>query len=138
MSPTQSPRERALAAANPFLTANGRTSGFLPPAPGGQDDLLDLDARLDDATSIPLFRLDGHTYTIPADPPAGFALKYLAAVKSGAVSDAAAGQLLEDLLGEEAYAAMATSPKVKISDFAKVMQIVQSRVLGPILDSLGK
>lgn len=136
MSPTQSPRERALAAANPFLSPGIVAQAF--PQASADGGLLDLDARQDDATSIPLFRLDGHTYSIPADPPAGFALKYLAAVKEGAPSDAAAGQLLEDLLGEEAYAAMATSPKVKISDFAEVMKIVQSRVLGPVLDSLGK
>lgn len=132
---TQSPRQQLMTGAtNPFLSAD-------PGAPSGTRDaggVMDLDNRSDDGASVPLFKLDGHLYSIPADPPAGFALRYLSAVKSGAVSDAAAGQLLEDLLGEEAYAAMATSPKVRISDFAAVMQIVQERVLGPVLDGLGK
>lgn len=143
-TPQMSPRDQLLDQANPFLNSGPAGPGVqLPrvpvPAPAPELDFPDLDARdADGEELVPLFKLDGHVYTIPANPPAGFALKYLSALKHGVQPDAAAGQLLEDMLGEAAFAAMATSPKVKITDFATVMEIVKTRVLGPALDALGK
>jgi hypothetical protein len=101
-------------------------------------EVPDLDQPREGEDLIPLFRLDGRTYSIPADPAAGFALKYLAGLKRGVMTDAAAAVLLEDVLGEEAFAALSTSPKVRMSDFVRIMEIVKTRVLGPAMDALGK
>jgi hypothetical protein len=113
---------------------------FAPgPAPD-TGDAIDFDARPDQDPDdrIPLFKLDGHWYTIPANPPAGGVLRFLWAVRSGANAEAAAADLVESMVGKEAYAAMATSDKVSIADFGKIMDIVKAKTLGPAMEALGK
>lgn len=148
MTPRERMRRAAQSAAatappNPFLSP-GATVGQVPESSVGgtlQDlaRVLDLDdPDRPEQDGVPLFTLDGVVYSIPADPPASFVLKYLSAIKEGVLPDAAAGALLSELLGEQAYAALATSPKVRLSDFMRIMEIVKIKVLGPALDGLGK
>jgi hypothetical protein len=113
---------------------------FAGPADFVAANPIDFDARPepDENDRVPLFKLDGHWYTIPANPPAGGVLRFLWAVRSGANAEAAAADLVESMVGKEAYAAMAMSDKVSIADFGRIMDIVKAKTLGPAMENLGK
>jgi hypothetical protein len=95
---------------------------------------------------IPIFTLTGvdeetgreweHEYTMPANPPATVILRYLRSVRLHG-HDVASGELLEELIGEDAYLALMNHPGVGIDELGAVMNIVSEHSLGLITKARG-
>lgn len=98
--------------------------------------------NLDDAqtttetATVPLFVLDGKTYSIPAKPKANITLKYLKQVRTVG-EDVAAGELLEGLLGTDGYEALMNHDDLTMEQFQQVMLAAQQHVLGAIEEAQG-
>lgn len=78
---------------------------------------------------IDVFSLDGVTYSIPAQQNASFALRYLQYVKEHG-EDAAAAYLMELMLGEEGYAALASYENLTDTQLLTVFQACLETALG--------
>lgn len=93
---------------------------------------VDLDVPRDGGTEermVDLFKLDGKTYQIPANPKANIALKFMRNTrKYGDVI--ASDVLLEELLGTEGYEALVNHDELTSEQFQTVMMIAQKLVLG--------
>jgi len=101
-------------------------------------EVVDLGASKRDPASeerVPLFKLDGKTYTIPKNPKAATALRYLYELRHNN-GDAAAGQMLEDLLGEESYVALMNSD-ITMPQLTQVMKAAEQHLMGSIEEPVG-
>lgn len=65
--------------------------------------MVQLKSDVEAGERIPLFSLDGVEYTIPAKAPFKVALKFMNESKRSGNDMFAALQLLEDMLGKDAY-----------------------------------
>lgn len=97
---------------------------------------LDDAQKVDETETVPLFVLDGKTYTIPAKPKANITLKYLRNIRTMG-EDIAAGELLEGLLGSEGYEALMNHDDLTMDQFQQVMLAAQKHVLGAIEEAQG-
>lgn len=89
-----------------------------------------------DVEMIDIFEIDGKTYQIPAKAKVNVSLKYMKNVrKHGA--EYAAGELLEDMLGEDAYDALMNYDDLTAEDLNAVMEAVQKVALGD-MEKVGK
>lgn len=78
---------------------------------------------------VPLFVIDGVTYTIPKKPRPNIGLKYMRVLKKEGQEIAIAG-LLEDMLGEDGYAALTECEDLTEEEFQAVMDLVSKLALG--------
>lgn len=83
----------------------------------------------DEAEQVELFSLDGQMYSIPAKPKVNIALKYLRLVRQQG-QEVAAGWLLEELLGTEAYEALMDFEDLTEEQLETVMMVAQTAILG--------
>ncbi|MFJ4626172.1 hypothetical protein [Streptomyces sp. NPDC088847] len=65
--------------------------------------IVELKSDQEAGERIPLFTIDGVEYTIPAKAPFKVALKFMNEAKRSGNDTYAALQLLEDMLGKDAY-----------------------------------
>lgn len=96
--------------------------------------MLNLDKKkkaTEDVEVIDLFTLDGKTYSIPAKAKANLGLRYLKSVRESG-PDLAAGELLEAMIGTEAYDALMNYDDLEPDDLTQVMEAVQKVVLGGV------
>lgn len=101
-------------------------------------ETIDLDngAPVEPSEEIPLFKLDGKTYTIPSKPKASVALRYLHELRTKG-EDYAAGHMLEAMLGAEAYQALMNYDDLELEQFSAVMAACQKVLLGAIEKTQG-
>jgi len=85
---------------------------------------------------VPLFTIDGVEYSMPAEPPAFVVLAYLKTVREKG-DDVAAYELLENMLGEEAYEALRNCKTATVSDLAAITRIVGEHSVGAIAAGRG-
>lgn len=85
---------------------------------------------------VPLFKLDGEEFTIPAQPKATIALRYLYDVRVKG-EDIAASRLLESLLGEEGFQALMNHESLTFTQLQQVMAVAQQVVLGAVEEAQG-
>lgn len=78
---------------------------------------------------VPIFELDGKTYKIPANPPAGVSLKYLK-ISTTEGQDAASYFMLNEMLGEDAFEALSEHPTLTKDQFEAVFKKIEEVVLG--------
>lgn len=79
--------------------------------------------------TVPLFELDGEVYSMPKEPPAGVALKYLR-ISTEQGQDPAAYFMLTTMLGEDAYNALAEHPTLTTEQFDQIFKAVEKHALG--------
>lgn len=85
-------------------------------------------ARVDEAERIPIFELDGTTYSIPAAERADVAIEYLARSERDG-DDVAAWYLLNETLGAEAVKALRGVKGLEASEFDGIMTRVRKVVM---------
>jgi hypothetical protein len=83
----------------------------------------------DDAATVELFSIDGRMYTMPANPPAGVILAYLRTLRTQG-EEFANVELLETLIGAEAYTALTSCPTLRAEDLRAIMEVVSDHSLG--------
>lgn len=95
-------------------------------------DVLDLDAELpeeEEPDLVEIFRLNGRSYCIDRNIGAGAALRMLKTINTSG-ENAAVGAMLMELLGEEAFDALANHRGIKPRHLAQVLLSCQKAVLG--------
>lgn len=103
---------------------NPQRGQLLDPQPEGQS------GAIDERETIPV----AHTFTMPAKPNPGLALKYMRMAKGN--PDGAAAYLLELAIGEEGYEALADELEAEgdtdkaFATMRNVIQFVAKRVMG--------
>jgi len=91
-------------------------------------EVIKLTPATDD-TRVPLFEVDGETYTIMARPQAEIALQYLHLTQTK--GDAAASHyLLGELLGEDGYTALRRFKGLQDKQFRQIVTIAAQIALG--------
>lgn len=88
------------------------------------------------AELVPLFSIDGRTYSIPGEVPASMALRMLDAMRRQGM-EAAMSEALEELLGAEAYQALLQCRALTVDHLERIMAVVQTHVLGNLEGALG-
>lgn len=102
-------------------------------APVGAINLDALPQAAPDKT-VHLFTLDGVDYYVPAKPRANVSLQYLRMARNeGEIS--AGGWLLEEMLGEEAYTALAGWDGLTTDVMSQLMGAVTKLVMGSVEDT---
>lgn len=82
---------------------------------------------------VDLFHLDGRTYQIPARPSAALVIRFLREARTKHIGpDVATENLLVNLIGREAWDALAESPEVTSDDVAAVLAIVAQIAAGEV------
>lgn len=84
---------------------------------------------------VHLFSIDGQAYYVPAEPSAGIALQFMRRYRADPI--AGQGWVMEELLGEDAYRALASYKKLKAADLQKLIQIVLRLVMGSVEAATG-
>lgn len=95
-------------------------------------DVIELTSgtsRPEDEERVVLFKLDGEEYTIPRKPKTNVALRYLKMARTGN-ADAAAGWLLEELLGEEGFEALMNFDDLTQEQLRSVMTLAAEVTMG--------
>jgi len=118
-APTDRPRARKKAAA-------------VEDIPMPEIDVLDLDAEdLEEGEPdfVEIFRLGGKSYYIDRNIGAGAALRMLKTINTSG-ENAAVGAMLMELLGEEAFDALANHRGIKPQHLAQVLLSCQKAILG--------
>ncbi len=85
---------------------------------------------------VVLFELDGREYTVPAQPRAVVALRYLRAVRKGG-TEAGAAQLLTDLIGQDGFDALCDYEDLKPAQLKAIMEAAQKLALGAVEEAFG-
>lgn len=100
--------------------------------------MLELTTKVNDGPveTIDLFSIDGKTYGIPKDIDMTMALRALDAIrKRGEMS--AVSELLEEVLGDEAYQALLAFKGLKGDQLKQLMNDVNTYVMGQLEDAAG-
>jgi hypothetical protein len=84
-------------------------------------------ARLEGAKEIPVFSIDGTTYSIPAVERADLGLEYLALVDEES-EDVANAWLMKQTIGEDGFQALRAVKGLSPDDFRGVMDKIQKIV----------
>ena len=95
-------------------------------------EVLDLDAEdldEDEPDLVEIFRLNGKVYHIDRNIGAGVALRMLKTIRTEG-ENAAVGAMLLELLGEEAFDALANQRGIKSRHLAQVLLACQKAILG--------
>lgn len=122
MAPTKSRTRQSTA-------ARTRTAAKPTPVADEEYELVELTSTVPDEERVPLFSIDGRVYSIPRMVPQGISLEYLRIVRQFG-ENAAAGRLLERLLGEEAYTALEECPSLDDEKMQKIMDMAQKITFG--------
>lgn len=85
---------------------------------------------------VEVFSIDDTTYSIPRDISPSVSLRLMKVARTAGM-EIAMGMMLEEVLGEEAYDALANCPHVSKEQFADVMELVRHHVMGPIENPKG-
>lgn len=80
---------------------------------------------------VEAFSIDDRSYFIPKHVSPSVSLKFMKMARKGGM-EIALGELLEQMLGEEAYDALANCPHVTDEQFWDVMQLVRHHAMGVI------
>lgn len=80
---------------------------------------------------IDLFEIDGEMYQIPAKPMINMVLKYLNMARKES-QDNAVGWLLEQMVGEEAYAALMDFDDLTSDQLKTIMMVVEEVAMGAL------
>ncbi|HEY0774147.1 MAG TPA: hypothetical protein VGD51_08705 [Nocardioidaceae bacterium] len=108
----------------------------------GEDEEIDLTPiriSTKDAAEVemePLFYIDDQEYQIPKRLPASLSLRYLRVLREEG-QEAAAGEVLERVLGDEAYTALMECDEVDGKQLKRIMRIVEHKALGQLEDESG-
>lgn len=89
-----------------------------------------------DVELIPLFSIDGQVYSIPGEVSASMALRMLDSARRQGM-EAATSEVLEELLGSEAYQALLRCRSLTVDHLERIMAAVQVHVLGDLEGALG-
>lgn len=102
-------------------------------------EVLALSSKKDnnEAKMVDIFEIDGTTYQIPAKVRVNISLKYMRNIRKYG-QEYAAGELLEDMLGEKAYEALMNYDDLTAEDLEAVMSAVQEVALGGLETTPGK
>src|SRR5882757_3140203 len=92
-------------------------------------DLKTSTKATEEISMVDLFSLDGEMFQIPEKPKVNVALKYLKIARIQG-PDMAAGWLLEELLGTEAYEALMNFDDLTTDQLETVMMVAQEVTLG--------
>lgn len=97
-----------------------------PEAPIGivEIDTAAQAAKVKSAEMVPIFRVDGVTYSVPKAERADVSLRYLE-ISEDEGDDAAASYLLKAMLGENALAALAAVEGLEGKQFNAIMKAVK-------------
>lgn len=120
MASTSPARTRQAAAARKRAAAKPLEDEF---------EVVELSSEAVDEERVPLFSIDGRVYSIPRMVPQGISLEYLRVARQFG-ENAAAGRLLERLLGEEAYTALEECPSLDDAKMEKIMEMAQKITFG--------
>lgn len=80
---------------------------------------------------VVLFSLDDQDYMIPKKFPVNLGLKVIRTMRRQG-QEIAMAELLEAVIGEDAYEALVNYPDITNDDIARLMEIVQSLALGSL------
>jgi hypothetical protein len=80
---------------------------------------------------VDLFSIDDVTYQMPTKVKTNVALKYLRMVRTHG-QEAAMGWVMEQVLGEDAYAALMDFDDLTEADLESVMEAVRANVMGAV------
>jgi hypothetical protein len=80
---------------------------------------------------VVLFSLDDQEFTIPRKFPVNLGLKVIRTMRKRGEAIAMA-ELLEEVIGEDAYEALVNYPDITNDDIARLMQIVNDLALGSL------
>jgi hypothetical protein len=86
--------------------------------------------------TVVLFKLDGREYSVPAEPRAAVALRYLRNVRRKS-TDYAAATLLEELLGVDGFDALCEYDQLKPDQFKQIMAAAQKLTMGAFEEAFG-
>lgn len=86
---------------------------------------------------VVLFSLDDKDYTIPRKFPVSLGLKVIRTMRKRG-QEIAMAELLEEVIGEDAYEALVNYPDLEDSDIERLMEIVQSLALGSLDSPKGR
>ena len=86
--------------------------------------------------AIPLFSIDGVTYSMPGEVSAATSLKALDLARRSGM-ESAVSWILEEVLGLEAYTALLNCKALKASQLAAIMEVVEKHTLGAMEASTG-
>lgn len=78
--------------------------------------------------TIEVFELDDKVYSLPKKVSAGVSLKYLK-LQAEEGPDAAMYFIMKEMLGEEAFEALAEHPSLEKGDLSKIMEVVEKHAL---------
>lgn len=92
------------------------------------DDVLDIDAMEDGGESTPLFKLDGVVYNVKSTIPVGVMLEYMENSADEEYEGNPMVELMTAVIGEEAYTAIKSNPKVDVAKFKAIWDHVQDLV----------
>lgn len=84
--------------------------------------------RIDDAEKVPIFELDGTTYSIPRVERSEIALRYLE-IANDESEDRANYYLLTTMLGQDGYDALKSVDGLEASDFERITALVSDTVM---------
>lgn len=79
---------------------------------------------------VQLFSIDGTPYFVPAEPSAAIALQFMRRYRQDPI--AGQGWVLEELLGPDAYRALAGYKKLKAEDLQRLIQVCLRLVMGTV------
>ncbi|MGR4847913.1 hypothetical protein [Streptomyces sp. LARHCF252] len=82
-----------------------------------------------DAERVPLFIIEGVTYSVLKKPRPNIGLRYMRVLKEEGQEIAVAG-LLEAMLGKEAFVALTECEDLTEEEFEEIMNLVQKLALG--------
>jgi len=80
---------------------------------------------------VEVFSIDDRPYCVPKDVSPSVALRFMKLARQTG-TEIAMGALLEEMLGEEAYDALANCPHVTKEQFADVMTLIREHALGAV------
>lgn len=92
------------------------------------NDILDVDAMEDGGESTPLFKLDGVVYNVKNTVPVGVMLEYMENAADEEYEGNPMVELMTAVIGEEAYKAIKSNPKVDVAKFKAIWDKVQELV----------
>lgn len=78
---------------------------------------------------VPLFTIDDKSYDLWINPPASVGLEYLKRAADYGV-EAAAVWILEEMIGEDGYAALQNYKKLEVKQLEKILAICKRHAMG--------
>jgi hypothetical protein len=80
---------------------------------------------------VEVFSIDGEPYCVPKDVSPSVALRFMKLARQTG-TEIAMGALIEEMLGEEAYDALANCPHVTKEQFRDVMTLIREHAMGAV------